>query len=76
MNKPMRDYGQPSKVEYAIALAAYREEQEKMKDMVRQALGKYGRPKMTLKQLRAMLDTELGDVSLSQEIIRMREEGY
>ena len=76
MQKPIRDYREPSKLGFALAVAAYRGEQEKTKAIVQQVLGKYGKPQMTLKEHRAMLDKELGDVSLSEEIINMREEGY
>ncbi len=64
-----------SKVEYALALATYRSQQEGVKAIVQEALGKYGKPRMTVKELRAMLDAELGDTTLSREIIKMREEG-
>ncbi len=67
---------QPSKVEYALALAAYKREQEGMKAMVQEVLGKYGKPKTTLKEFRASLDAELGDISLSRKVVRMREEGF
>ena len=71
-----RDYREPSKIDYALAMAAYRGEQDKTQAMAEEVLGKYGKPKLTLKELRAMLDHQLGDVSLSQEIIKMREAGY
>jgi hypothetical protein len=67
---------EPSKVEYALALVVYRKEQEAMKHMVQEMLGKYDKPKMTVKELRALLDSQLGDISPSQEITKMREEGY
>jgi hypothetical protein len=77
MQNPIRDHHNlSSKAEFALALTLYREEQEKMKSMVRKALDKYGKPRLTLMELRATLDAQLGSISLSQEIIVMREEGY
>jgi hypothetical protein len=67
---------EPSKIDYALALAAYKKEQEVMKSMVREVLGKYGKPKMTVEELRRYLDSQLGETSLSQEIIKMRKEGF
>ncbi|MBI4334596.1 MAG: hypothetical protein HY673_25355 [Chloroflexi bacterium] len=62
--------------EHALAVAVYRNEQERLKYLLQKALGKYGKPKISLKQLRARLGAQMGDISLSQEIIKMREEGY
>lgn len=71
-----RKTSRPTAAEYALALAAYRDGQERMKYLLQKTLGKYGRPKLSLKELRKQLQEELGDISLSQEIIKMRQEGF
>ncbi|MBI2918280.1 MAG: hypothetical protein HYY01_09825 [Chloroflexi bacterium] len=67
---------QPSQVEYALAIASYRQGQERLKYLLKQMLRKYGKPRMSLEELRATLDAELGSVSLSEEVASMRAEGY
>jgi hypothetical protein len=54
---------------------AVNEERDRMKPMIQNALGKYGKPRLALKELRSVLDTQIGSTSLSQEIIALREEG-
>lgn len=77
MKDPIQDYHEPSsRAEYALAMALYSGEQEKMKSMIQEVLSKYGKPKMTLRELRAALDTQLGSISLSHEVVRMRDEGF
>lgn len=67
---------QTTGAEYALAIGAYRNEQEQIKHLLQNTLGHYGKPKTSLKGLRKRLATELGDFSLSQLIIKMREEGF
>lgn len=71
----LRKVNQPTAVDYALALAAYHDEQERLKYLLQKMLGKYGKPKMSLRELREKLQSEMGDISLSREIIKMREEG-
>ncbi|MBI4332715.1 MAG: hypothetical protein HY673_15705 [Chloroflexi bacterium] len=65
-----------AEAEQALALAAYRNEPEKLRYPLQKALGKYGKPKVTIQDLRAQLSDRMGDVSLSRVIIEMREKGY
>ena len=64
-----------SKADLAIAMVASREEMEQLERDIHSVLGQWGPPTMTLDELRAMLDEKLGDVSLSDMIIEMRNEG-
>jgi len=50
----------------------YRSMLKQTKEVVRLALAHYGEPGMSLEELRAALKAELGDVSLSEEIIKNR----
>ena len=76
MQESTRPHRAPSIADYALAIALHREEQKQMDSMVEKVLGRYGKPTMSLKKLRAILDDELGSKSLSHEIIKMRDEGY
>ena len=67
---------QASQVEYALALAAYRDQQEMMRRLLGKAFHKYGKPQITLEELRDTLDDQLGEVSLSDVVIQMRHEGF
>ena len=40
------------------------------------ALARYGEPTMSLEELRAALDAQLGDVSLAEEVIKNRKESF
>jgi len=66
---------EPSRVEYALGLAAYRHEQARLKSIVQSTLAKYARPTLSLEQLRNKLEARLGDRPLSQVILEMRSEG-
>ncbi|MBI4331786.1 MAG: hypothetical protein HY673_10945 [Chloroflexi bacterium] len=67
---------QPGQAEYALALAAYRDEQERIKLLLRRELDKYGRPAMSLAQVRSIRDRKLAGALLSQLIVEMRKEGH
>ena len=67
---------EPSKVKYALGLAAYRQEQARLKSIVQSTLAEYTKPTLSLEQLRNRLEARLGSRSLSQVILEMRSEGY
>ena len=66
----------PCEAEHALALAAYRNEQDRLRYLLQEALRGYGKPKTTVEEARALVSAQMGDRSLSQEIVKMREEGY
>lgn len=63
-----------TQAEYALALTVYRDEQERIKWLLRKELRKYNKPSMSLEKVRAILDKKMGDVLLSQMVIDMRKE--
>lgn len=52
----------------------YRDEQYRLKQLLRKELRKYGKP-MSLDQVRATLDQALGETSLSQLVVFSRKDG-
>jgi hypothetical protein len=50
----------------------YRSMLQQTTDAAIQALARFGEPSMSLEELRAALKAELGDISLSEEIIKNR----
>lgn len=54
----------------------YLDSAARMRRLVDKALGRYGEPTLSLEQLRATLDRQLGKISLSQLVLQEREEGW
>ncbi len=62
--------------EQSLAATAHEREQKRLRQLLQEALREYGKPKMSLEELQALLGTQMGDRSLSEEVIKMRQEGY
>ncbi len=62
--------------DYVLALMAYKEQQERMRGVLSRMNRGRNKPKMSLEELRDTLSAELGDRSLSGELIKMRRAGY
>ncbi len=62
--------------EHALSMTVYKNEQERIKSLLRKELSKYGKPAMNLEEVRATLNNKLADISLSQLIIDTRKESH
>ncbi|MBI2934871.1 MAG: hypothetical protein HYY29_04795 [Chloroflexi bacterium] len=71
-----RKSSRASEAEHVLAIAAYRNEQDRLRYLLQKALRGYGKPRTSLEEARALVSAQMGDRSLSQEIVQMREEGY
>lgn len=65
--------GVKDKVELLIALGLYKAKSETIKDRLRKLSSRY-KITMSLQELREDLDRKLGEKSLSQAVVKMREE--
>lgn len=60
------------RLEYEIAMSAYRREQEHMQSLIRRMLGKHEGPRKPLKELRREIARQLDGISVSQMVIEAR----
>ena len=61
---------------YKLNTKPYTEKVKKTVKLADRSLSLYGEPSMSLEQLRATVDKELGDSSLTELIIKEREAGW
>ena len=60
------------RLEYEMAMSAYRREQKEMHALLYRVLGKYDEPKKALKERRREIANQLNGLSVSQMIIEAR----
>ncbi len=70
--RPGREAGH-ERAENALALAVYRDEQDRLKQLLCKELRKCGKP-MSLDEVRATLDQALGETTLRELVITARKE--